>query len=138
MRALVATAALAACMAPQAGHAACPLSPADGAALQPGGVELAWRAEPAPTVGQPFVMTVQLCPAHAQLVKVDATMPEHRHGMNYRPTLHPLGGGRWRVEGLLWHMPGRWELRWDVRAGMPGSSQPAAPVQVLRTSVQLQ
>jgi hypothetical protein len=43
-------------------------------------------------------------------------MPEHRHGMNYRPSVKPLGDGRWRVEGLMFHMPGRWELQLDVRA----------------------
>jgi hypothetical protein len=119
---------------PLAGQAACPPAPEDGAQVQQGGVLLAWRAAPAPRVGQPFVMTVQVCPADVQLLKVDATMPEHRHGMNYRPTLQPLGGGRWRVDGLLWHMAGRWELRWDLRTG-PAAD---APVQVLRASVPLQ
>ena len=37
--------------------------------------------------------------------------------MNYRPSVKPLGDGRWRVEGLMFHMPGRWELQLDVRAG---------------------
>ena len=130
--------AVAVLLMPLAGQAACPLQPADGAQVQHGSVQLAWRAQPAPRVGQPFVMEVQLCPADAQLLKVDATMPEHRHGMNYRPTLQPLGAGRWRVHGLLWHMAGRWELRWDVRTD--GRAGPAvdAPVQVLRASVQLQ
>ena len=41
-------------------------------------------------------------------------MPEHKHSMNYRPTIRALGDGQWRVEGLLWHMSGRWELRLDV------------------------
>jgi len=37
-------------------------------------------------------------------------MPEHRHGMNYRPEVKPLAPGRWRAEGLLFHMPGKWEF----------------------------
>jgi hypothetical protein len=74
-------------------------------------VQAWWQAEPAPLrVGQPFALVVTLCPAQAQLLRVDAHMPEHRHGMNYRPTLQPLGNGQWRAQGLLWHMPGRWEL----------------------------
>ena len=44
-------------------------------------------------------------------------MPEHKHGMNYRPTIVSLGSGRYRVEGMVFHMPGRWELAFDVRAG---------------------
>ena len=43
-------------------------------------------------------------------------MPEHRHGMNYAPTLKPLGPGRWRAEGLMFHMPGKWEFVFEVRA----------------------
>jgi hypothetical protein len=47
-------------------------------------------------------------------LRVDATMPEHRHGMNYRATVAPQGGGRYVAEGLLFHMPGRWQLLFDV------------------------
>jgi hypothetical protein len=49
-------------------------------------------------------------------MRVDATMPEHGHGMNYRASLAPLGNGHWRAEGLLFHMPGRWALLLDVQA----------------------
>ena len=37
--------------------------------------------------------------------------------MNYRPTLAGQGNGRYLAEGLLFHMPGRWELSFDVEAG---------------------
>ena len=98
--------------------AACPLA---GTPLQAGAVQLAWTpagtAGNAIAVGTHFVLDVQVCPVEATLRRVDATMPEHRHGMNYRPSLQALGGGRWRAEGLMFHMPGRWELRFDVDAG---------------------
>jgi cytochrome c peroxidase len=42
-------------------------------------------------------------------------MPEHRHGMNYAPAVKPLGPGRWRAEGLMFHMPGKWEFLFEVR-----------------------
>ena len=97
-------------------QAACPPAPVVGRLLAVGDVGLAWRAEPAPIVqGRPFALLLTVCPASAELAAVDATMPEHRYGMNYRPSLRPLGEGRWRAEGLLWHMSGRWELRFDVR-----------------------
>jgi hypothetical protein len=84
--------------------------------MQREGVQASWRVDgPAIDVGRPFVMEVQLCPADAVLERADATMPEHRHGMNYRPSAKPLGDGRWRVEGMAFHMPGKWELRLDVR-----------------------
>lgn len=77
-----------------------------------------WTTEPSPIqVGEPFTMLLTLCPAAAQVVRVDASMPEHRHGMNYEPTFTALGEGLWRVEGMVWHMAGRWELRVDARLG---------------------
>lgn len=95
--------------------AACPAPPADAQVASSGGVQAAWLAEPTPVrVGQPFALRVQLCPAQARLLRVHARMPEHRHGMNYRASVKPLGQGQWRVEGMLWHMSGHWELRLDV------------------------
>jgi hypothetical protein len=97
--------------------AACPLPVP---ALQQGAVQATWKVEGAPiTVGKHFAIAVQICPANAVLTRVDATMPEHQHGMNYRPSIQRVGGpqdGRWRAEGLMFHMPGRWELRLDVQA----------------------
>jgi len=97
----------------------CPATARDGDLLAEGTVTLAWRAAPARiVVGTPFALEIVACPEDARLVAVDATMPEHRHGMNYKPSLKALGGGRWRADGLLWHMSGRWQLRFDVqRAG---------------------
>lgn len=93
--------------------AACPLAPP---ALQQGTVQAAWAVAGAPiAVGRHFALDVRVCPADATLLRVDATMPEHRHGMNYRPSLKALGDGRWRADGLMFHMPGRWELRLDVQ-----------------------
>jgi hypothetical protein len=100
--------------------AACPLS---APALQQGGVQASWKIDGAPiAVGRHFAIEVQLCPADAVLSRVDATMPAHRHGMNYRPSIQPLGDGRWRAEGLMFHMPGAWELRLDVQAA--GRNEP--------------
>jgi hypothetical protein len=79
---------------------------------------LAWRAQPLRIpAGRPFAIEVRLCPHDAVLQAVDATMPEHRHGMNYAPRIEPQGAGRWRVDGLVWHMSGRWEWRFDVARG---------------------
>jgi hypothetical protein len=95
--------------------AACPPEPQDGAVLSDATTTAAWRAEPERiAVGQPFELRVQLCPATLRLQRVDAQMPDHRHGMNYRPSVTALGDGQWRVQGMLWHMAGRWELRLDV------------------------
>jgi hypothetical protein len=93
---------------------ACPL-PAP--TLQAGAISAAWVVNGAPIrVGHHFVLDVQLCPLDAQLLRVDAVMPEHGHGMNYRPGVTRVSAGRWRAEGLLFQMPGSWELRLDVQA----------------------
>lgn len=81
-------------------------------------MQASWKVDGPPiAVGRQFALEVQVCPADAVVSRVDATMPEHRHGMNYRPSVHALGGGRWRAQGLLFHMSGVWELRLDVQAG---------------------
>jgi hypothetical protein len=81
------------------------------------GVALVFRTvPPAITLGRHFSVEVIVCGDGAApvLTRVDAQMPEHRHGMNYRPTLAPKGPGHYVAEGLLFHMPGRWELSFDV------------------------
>ena len=108
---LVATAAAAITFATSA-LADCPAPPAGAEVIDDGAVQAVWQPEASPiTVGRPFASLVTLCPADAQLQRVDATMPEHRHGMNYRASIKPMGGGRWRVDGMLCHMSGRGELR---------------------------
>lgn len=94
---------------------ACPLP---ATALRQGDVQAAWTVIGAPiAVGRHFALALRVCPADATLLRVDATMPEHRHGMNYRPSLQALGDGRWRADGLMFHMAGRWELRLDLQRG---------------------
>ena len=71
-------------------------------------------------VGQPFALELAACPqqgaALSGRVKLDAHMPEHRHGMNYRIKVVTLGPGRFHSEGWLFHMPGRWEFVFDIGA----------------------
>jgi hypothetical protein len=95
-----------------------------GSLLGPG-ASLAAQAAPCPLPADTPSLMVQgpvqaAWPATAKLLKVDAEMPDHRHGMNYRPTFTSLGDGQWRVEGMLWHMAGRWALKVD--AGLDGAT----------------
>jgi cytochrome c peroxidase len=72
-------------------------------------------------VAEHFALEIAACakPGHPEpdSLKVDAHMPEHRHGMNYAPAVKAMAPGRWRAEGLMLHMPGRWELVFELRAG---------------------
>ena len=76
---------------------------------------------PKVTVGQHFVVEARVCakgagPAPTAL-RVDADMPAHRHGMNYRAKVKARSDGSWVAEGLLFHMPGHWRLLFDVDGG---------------------
>src|SRR3546814_11763658 len=64
-------------------------------------------------VNQPFTLDLQFCPDVPEKVVVDAQMPAHRHGMNYRPTVSKTDSG-FRADGLLFHMPGEWEFVFDL------------------------
>ncbi|MFN0186856.1 MAG: hypothetical protein ACKVQR_23840, partial [Aquabacterium sp.] len=69
-------------------------------------------------VGRPLPVLVQLCGAEpVTLLRFDADMPAHRHGMNYRPTIKALQPGIWEVQGVLLHMPGSWRLIVEVQRG---------------------
>ena len=75
-----------------------------------------FRTMPPPAVARHFAVLFSVCgPATPDSVTVDARMPSHGHGMNYRPTVTALGNGRYRAEGLMFHMPGEWELSFVVQ-----------------------
>jgi hypothetical protein len=82
-----------------------------------------------PPMNEPFEIEVAAVAfgadgaGEAQLA-VDAGMPEHGHGMNVEPTVKTLGGNRFRVENMVFHMSGRWELYFDVtRDGITSRAQ---------------
>ena len=81
------------------------------------GVAVLFRTVPPDIeIGRHFSVEALVCatgPAPV-LTRVDADMPEHRHGMNYRPTLAATDAGRYVAEGLLFHMPGQWRFLFDV------------------------
>ncbi len=67
-----------------------------------------------PQVGELFAVDAMVSladgmalPADAT-VAMDATMPEHRHGMMTDPVTTPLLAGKWRTEGMRLHMQGNW------------------------------
>lgn len=86
--------------------------------LRSGNWELAFAPRPAPVrSGRALVLDIQVCGRAGQALPasmaVDADMPAHKHGMNYRPSVRALGGGRFEAQGLLLHMPGSWRLLFD-------------------------
>lgn len=122
--------ALAAC------RAAGPSAPASPPAAKPwiGGAEIAsndgdWRvvyklADGPVKRGETFAIDAWVFAADAPerpredvSLAVDAAMPQHGHGMNRVPRVEKLEAGRFHVDGLDFHMPGKWELYFDVARG---------------------
>jgi hypothetical protein len=85
---------------------------------QADGARVAFVARPLPVpVGRHFDVDFVICDAAVRsgaTVAVDAEMPAHRHGMNYRARVEALGGGAYRAHGLMFHMPGTWRLIFDL------------------------
>ena len=83
---------------------------------------LGYRVQPEKiAVGRHFGVEVAVCPKSGtqmpDSVTVDARMPEHRHGMNYKAQVVRTAAGHFKAEGLMFHMPGRWEFVFDLRSG---------------------
>ena len=94
--------------------------------LERAGVQLAYAPQGGSVpLGRHFALDIEVCAAAGGvapgLLRVDADMPAHRHGMNYRSTVRTVAPGRYRAEGLMWHMPGRWRLIFELAspAGQP-------------------
>jgi len=90
-----------------------------GVRVESARVSISYSTKPAKiAVGQPFVLELAACArqgaAVSGRVRLNAHMPEHRHGMNYEPSVRPVGEGRFHSEGWLFHMPGRWEFIFDL------------------------
>ena len=70
--------------------------------------------------GEPFAIDILVCserPTAAGKLKLDATMPAHRHGMNYRPEIEKVDGNMFRGTGMFFHMPGQWQISVDIASG---------------------
>jgi hypothetical protein len=121
----LASAALAAVLvgiAPALADAACPAESQGFQLLKAGDAEVAFRWEPAELrVGRFFAAEVVACRAPGlgtvEEIAIDATMPAHGHGMNYRPAVERTAAGRYRFTGLMLHMPGTWRVTFDLLQG---------------------
>ncbi len=81
--------------------------------------EIVFAPVPAPIIaGKLFALDIAVCPrdgaAPPDALLIDAVMPDHRHGMNYRPVVVARGAGSFRADGLMFHMPGRWDILFDL------------------------
>ena len=79
---------------------------------------LLYRSVPSPPpLNTAFGIEIAICAKDGASVaapRVEAWMPAHRHGMNYRPSVAVKSPGLFRADGLLLHMPGRWEFVFEL------------------------
>src|SRR4029453_3681476 len=82
-----------------------------------------FRTVPSPIeIGQHFTVEALVCPTPpigaAAGFLADPPLPEAPHGINSRARVFRKADGIYVAEGLLFHMPGLWQLMFDVeRAG---------------------
>lgn len=63
------------------------------------------------------VLNKNQSPAEGATITVDGGMPRHGHGLPTSPQVTAdLGGGRYRVEGVKFHMFGWWEFKFAITA----------------------
>lgn len=91
--------------------------------LKDGSTAVAYKTQPAKIeVGKPFSIEVVACVDGEKRmapsrIRVDAGMPMHGHGMNYKPSERKLGPGHSAFDGMVFHMPGHWQITFDVFEG---------------------
>ena len=81
--------------------------------------DVGYRLEPPKiAVAEPFSMVIEICNKDGSSFTgapvVNAHMPLHGHGMNYRPRITKTDEGTFRAEGFLFHMPGKWQFKIDI------------------------
>jgi hypothetical protein len=102
--------------------ASSPQPAGDGLASAGGQYIVIYKPDPNPIpLNEPFNIEVQVLDAKSRKplqngfkLDVDGRMPHHRHGMNRQPTLQQREDGTSLVQGMLFHMPGRWEVYFDI------------------------
>lgn len=93
------------------------------AQLEDGTTTVAYKTKPAKIeVGKPFSIEVVACVDGKKRmapsrIRVDAGMPMHGHGMNYKPSERKIGPGHSAFDGMVFHMPGHWQITFDVYEG---------------------
>ena len=88
------------------------------AARSSDGSSLFIKPNSAPQLSKLFSAQIASCSSLAvKLQTLDAVMPEHRHGMNYKPQFEQTNASTVVAQGLMLHMPGRWQWQVDATLG---------------------
>ena len=61
----------------------------------------------------PFQAIISICSQTETMpnkLAINAIMPAHKHGMNYKPTITRVDDRTYQINNLVFHMPGIWRL----------------------------
>ena len=90
-----------------------------------GGYLVSYVTSPAPIpLNEMFEMHVEIrerhkrSPAKRVSLEVDAGMRAHNHGMNTLPVVERQEDGTFWVRGMLFHMPGEWNMTFSIKRGL--------------------
>ena len=90
-----------------------------------GGYVVSYVTSPAPIpLNEMFEMHVEIrerhkrSPAKRVSLEVDAGMRAHNHGMNTLPVVERQEDGTFWVRGMLFHMPGEWNMTFSIKRGL--------------------
>jgi hypothetical protein len=73
--------------------------------------------------------TSGLLPKDLKIIKFNATMPKHQHGMVTKPRLTKITAEEYLIEGVKLHMPGAWQFNVHLELGND-SAQVAIPLKL--------
>lgn len=83
--------------------------------------KIALKLPPTPVkIGEPFSIDILVCTDRepgTDDIRLDAVMPAHKHGMNYRPEIEAVADNVYRGTGMFFHMPGEWQISVDLLSG---------------------
>ena len=85
-----------------------------------------------PEGGAPLneIFSFEINPQGLTLTGVDADMPAHGHGINTTPEFERLENGNYRIDGMKLHMPGAWELYFDLQDESGASTRIVYPLEL--------
>jgi hypothetical protein len=85
-----------------------------------GSFEVGYETVPSPIpLSEDFVLRTRVTDTRGVWVEdasvvVNAEMPTHEHGMNTIPVTTFVGDGWYETTGMLFHMPGPWQITFDI------------------------
>jgi len=108
--------------APEAGADHAPPAHAKQTMSNAGAFLVSYVTDPEPIpLNETFAVRFWIKPMMAErsatselMVSVDAAMPHHHHGMYRHPIVRSMGSGQYEALGMLFHMPGYWEIYFDI------------------------